>query len=288
MTATLAIVALAVLVLGAGAVLCYAARIEARRFGITRLELYPAGWPAALDGFTILHFSDLHSRGDGPGERFLASLPEQLGEPDLVLCSGDFAEHVEALPAFLPVLAKLSAKHGKYAVFGNNDIDHDELCNRLRAGLTEAGFTVLHESAVRLEHDGQGLWLGGFGFRYLKGFCYRYSFPLKALFGQAPPGEPRLLVSHTPDLLPEAAGAQVAVLLCGHTHGGQVCRPNGQPYRTNLFRFVCPAFGSGLYEVDGLLLYVNRGVGMTGPQVRTWCPPEVALLTLRAQNPRPG
>lgn len=278
-----AVIVVLLLALAGGALVYYATCVEPRRFGITRLELQPTDWPAELDGFTILHLSDLHTRGRGPGEAFLASLPEQLGELDLVLCSGDFAESLKSLPACLEPLAGLTAKHGKYAVFGNNDIDDPELCEALGSGLAEAGFTILDDTAVRLEHDGRGCWLGGFGFRYLKQRPYRYSFPLKALFGAAPDHEPRLLLAHTSDLLPEAAGAGVALLLCGHTHGGQVCRPNGRPFRTHLFRFNCPAFASGLYDVDGLLLYVNRGVGTTALPIRTWCPPEAALLTLRAR-----
>ena len=68
--------------------------------------------------------------------------------------------------------------------------------------------------------------------------------------------------------------------LSGHSHGGQ-CRvpligyaPKTVKYGT---KYVEGAFSNGNSQ-----LFVTRGVGTTGPRVRFACPPELAVLTLRA------
>ena len=87
-----------------------------------------------------------------------------------------------------------------------------------------------------------------------------------------------ILLYHTPDLAPEAAEAGVDLLLCGHTHGGQVRLPlYGAVVTSSLYG---KAFEIGRRQIGGLTLYVTRGLGMEGsgaPRVRFLCPPEVVL-----------
>jgi len=90
---------------------------------------------------------------------------------------------------------------------------------------------------------------------------------------------PAVLLAHDPALFPEAAAGGVDLTLSGHTHGGQL----GLPFfarRINLARLTTP-LTSGLYRVGTSTLYVNRGLGTTGPPVRLGVAPEIAVLTLR-------
>jgi predicted MPP superfamily phosphohydrolase len=90
-------------------------------------------------------------------------------------------------------------------------------------------------------------------------------------------GDPNMLaLMHEPDFVPPVLGS-VGAVLSGHTHGGQVCYAPGKPVHLPRGgrRFV-----SGLYRIFDRSLYVSRGVGMTGLDLRMFAPPEVTILTL--------
>ncbi|MBI2301367.1 MAG: metallophosphoesterase, partial [Armatimonadetes bacterium] len=250
-------------------------------FRVTHLELDLPGWPAVLDGLTILHATDLHTRRHGPAEEFLRRVAEELDPPDLVVFTGDFAEGRRGILPCLAALEPLQARLGRFAVLGNNDLHSEAHRLELVHGLETQGIRVLTDQAVRLEQAGTAFQLGGAAFVHLRRADVGFSYPVERVFAGLPADEPRILLAHSPDLVPEAAGAGVRLLLAGHTHGGQICLPGGRPVRSNLYRFRLPHFTTGLAEVGPMAVYVNRGLGTTGPPLRAWCPPEVALLTLR-------
>jgi hypothetical protein len=86
-----------------------------------------------------------------------------------------------------------------------------------------------------------------------------------------------IALMHEPDfvsILPK----KVCLQLSGHSHGGQMCLPMGVPIHL-------PRGGrlyvQGFYPHAPVPLYVTRGIGTTGLDFRTFCPPEVSILTLR-------
>ena len=93
-----------------------------------------------------------------------------------------------------------------------------------------------------------------------------------------PAGAATILLAHSPDQALEAVGTPAQLVLSGHTHGGQVRLPViGALYTgTELGR----RYSAGLYQLDGLWLYVTRGIGTRMFPIRLLCPPEVTLLTL--------
>jgi len=94
-------------------------------------------------------------------------------------------------------------------------------------------------------------------------------------------GVPRVLMYHSPDLMPVAARLGVALYVCGHTHGGQVRLPRYGALVTSS-RYG-KHYEMGHYHEGSTHLYVSRGVGFEGlgaPRVRFLCPPEVTLWHL--------
>ncbi len=97
------------------------------------------------------------------------------------------------------------------------------------------------------------------------------------------PHEPIVLLCHAPDyadhLVTLAAGQAVALMVSGHTHGGQIRLPLAGP-------LALPELGrkyvEGWFRFGDLQLYVNRGLGTVGVPFRFNCPPEITLLTLRS------
>jgi predicted MPP superfamily phosphohydrolase len=95
------------------------------------------------------------------------------------------------------------------------------------------------------------------------------------------PGAPVVLVSHNPDAFFDAAARGVALMLSGHTHGGQVRIP-GRPVLVRMSRY---RLDEGRYERSGAQLVVSRGLGVSGIPLRLFCPPEALLVTLRRPVP---
>ena len=93
-----------------------------------------------------------------------------------------------------------------------------------------------------------------------------------------PTGETAILLSHTPEVYRQAANAGFAVLLAGHTHGGQLCLPGGMPITldSNLPR----RFGVGAWRFGALTGYTSVGAGSSLVAVRLNCRPEITLHRL--------
>jgi predicted MPP superfamily phosphohydrolase len=99
---------------------------------------------------------------------------------------------------------------------------------------------------------------------------------LAAALKEAPDGAPVVLLDHQPRMAPRAAKAGVALQLSGHTHGGMVLGLDRLVARSN------NGFVSGLYDVDGMHLYVNNGTGLwPGFALRLGRPSELTVFTLR-------
>jgi predicted MPP superfamily phosphohydrolase len=133
---------------------------------------------------------------------------------------------------------------------------------------------VLRNRGVTVARDGAHLYVGGVDDTWT-----RRDDVARAMSGR-PPGAPAVLLAHDPDLFPAAAAAGADLVLSGHTHGGQFAVP-GFARRWNLARLMT-SFTTGLYRAGDSALYVNRGLGTTGPPIRLGARPEIAVLTLRA------
>jgi predicted MPP superfamily phosphohydrolase len=215
--------------------------------------------------------------GDHEREAIRRALDAQ---PDLILLSGDYVQlgHerlVEFRGAFRELVAPLAAPLGVFAVHGDC-----ESAAEARMLFEGTGVRVLVDESVHLEHDGLALWLCGLE----NGFGSARSLAALAEFDAlAADGELRLVLAHRPDVVSTLAPASpVDLVLCGHTHGGQVQLPwIGPPF---ILSNVPRAVGAGgLSELGGHKIYVSRGIGWEhghAPRVRFRCPPEVSILTL--------
>jgi uncharacterized protein len=265
--------ALALEVIGT-AIAVYGLWIEPHRIGITRqtlrsIKLQP-GAP-----IRVLHLGDLHVEGITRRERQLVDLVA-TEQPDLIVCSGDLLNYSytrdrEAWSACRWIFERLSAPLGTFVVSGTYPADHDEAVATILAG-TPARW--LRDERVAVEHRGQAFDVIGLHCTH-RPFLERPR--LEALL---PASRDRftLLLYHTPDLAPDAAELGIDWMLSGHTHGGQVRVPwFGALATASLYG---KAFEMGRYALDGLTLYVTRGVGLEGsaaPRMRFLCPPEVVL-----------
>jgi hypothetical protein len=229
--------------------------------------------PARLDGLRLAQLSDLHiSQYTTAGDVERAVTLAMSQAPDLLVLTGDFIwrQAREYATQLVEPLRQLWAPLGVYAVLGNHD--HWEGATLAASVLAQTGISLLVNQAVRLD-AGAPLWLVGLD------DVWERKQDLRAALAGTPDRECKLLLVHEPDFADQAAYSPVDLQLSGHSHGGQINLPVlGPP----VLPYLGQKYPAGLYQVKGLAVYTNRGIGVIAPPVRFNCRPEVTLLTLRS------
>lgn len=227
--------------------------------------------PLEADGFRIAVLADLHADRVTRSSRVrkMVELTNTLN-PDMTVILGDFVDGpVERCSQELVPLRDLRARLGIYAVPGNHEYysGYASWMNFL-SGL---GLRMLENSCVRLSC---GIRLAGVTDPAAARTGEGVPDLKKALHG-VPAGDFILLLAHRPALAEEASRQGVSLQLSGHTHGGMVFGLDRVVARFN------GGFVSGLYEVNGMKLYVSNGTGIwNGFPVRLGRESEITLITL--------
>ena len=242
------------------------AQRNARRIELRHNHIRLAGLPERFDNFTLLQLSDLHI---DMAEDFPHVLIEAVREVDYDLCvlTGDFrGETYGPYEAALQGMQRLRTQleGDVYAVLGN----HDTIC--MVPALEAMGIRMLLNEHVQLQRGDQSVYLAGIDDPHY----YRADNIEKA--GDAiPEGAASILLTHSPEIYQHAAHAGFDLMLCGHTHGGQVCLPGGVPVMCNA---ACPrAFCAGAWTHHGLQGYTSAGSSACVVDLRLNCPPEITL-----------
>ena len=243
-------------------------------------EVAIAGLPAAFDGYRIAQISDLHCGPFASGHR-VAGWVDAVNRlrPDAIAVTGDLiVSGADFIPVVASALAGLRATDGVFASMGN----HDYFCDgeAMVTALEGAGLTVLRNRGVVVRRDGAALYVAGVDDTWTK------RDDVERTLADRPSDAPVVLLAHDPALFPQAAARGVDLVLSGHTHGGQVAIPL-LARRLNLARLITP-FTNGVYRSGKSMLYVNRGLGTTGPPVRIAVAPEIAVFVLRRRAAAKG
>lgn len=245
---------------------------EVFRVEFTEKTLSVPRLPAAWDGLTILHLSDIHFTGT-PDRAFYDHVIElcREQEPDLVALTGDVVDSHKHHRWVVPVLGRLRWKAAGLAILGNHDFWHTP--NLVRRRLRRANFRVIGNGWEEIEVRGQRL--------VVIGNETPWFLPGPDL-SACPRGPFRLCLSHTPDTMPWARQNEVDLMLAGHVHGGQVRFPViGSVFVPSRFsrRYDC-----GVFHEAPTLMHVSRGLAGREP-LRYNCTPEVTRLVLRVPEP---
>lgn len=228
------------------------------------------GLHRAFDGFTILHISDLHVDMYPPATQALIKRVRPL-DYDLCVLTGDYRAGTggpidEAITGMAQVREGL--KPPVYGVLGN----HDSI--RMVPQLEAMGVSMLLNECVEIERQGAVIYLAGIDDAHY----FRVDNIDKAAQQLRQDGV-SILLSHTPEIYRQAAHAGFNLMLCGHTHGGQICLPGGYPVTLDSR---CPRYmGSGPWQYQGMIGYTSAGAGTCIVSVRLNCPPEITLHRLR-------
>jgi predicted MPP superfamily phosphohydrolase len=227
--------------------------------------------PAAFDGYRILHLSDPHADMD---TQLTHAIGHRLRKLDYDLCvmTGDYrartyGPYEEAVGAMRFLRAELEPE-SVYGVLGN----HDTI--RMVPAFESMGLRMLLNESVELESDGTRIYLAGIDDAHY----YRlHSF--ERAVQDIPDDAISILLSHTPEVYRHAAHAGFDALLCGHTHGGQICLPGGFPLTWDAD---CPrSLAKGSWDFKGMRGYTSVGAGTSIVNARLNCLPEITLHHLR-------
>lgn len=245
---------------------------ESNTLSIEHITIPIPNLQPALEGFKIVQMSDIHLYPFTKLELVQRAVQVSNSlKPDITVLTGDYVwRNLSAINDLTPALAELDAKYGVFATMGN----HDYWLNVevIKESFKSVGLPVLENQGVTFNVGGAPLHLAGLD------DGWSGNPDLEAAMQGAPEGAPVVLLMHEPDLADiYSQDPRISLQLSGHTHGGQIRIPG-------IGALVHPHLGKkydfGLYNVNGMWLYTNRGIGCISEPIRLNCPPEISEFTL--------
>ncbi|MGM9952629.1 MAG: metallophosphoesterase [Intestinibaculum porci] len=252
---------------------------------IKRLDITDERIPVSFDGFRILQMTDVHQAKFGYKQHRLLKKAKSCA-PDLIAITGDVIvnshtplgeviDYVKSLQAIAPV----------YFICGN----HETLLNKTDLmqfilGLKICGVTVLRNETVRLYQGKDEILLSGIDDPSFKAHKTIEQAQIidEEVKGLGESQMYRILLSHRPECFDVYVKHHISLVLCGHTHGGQIRFPFiGALVAPHQKLF--PTYDRGLFEKGATKMYISAGLGASDIPLRVLNPPEMTLVTLHHQ-----
>ena len=245
---------------------------ESGEVSVERIPIPLKRLPAVFEGFTIAQISDIHLLPYTRPEfvKKAVAVTNSLN-PDVTVLTGDYVwRDNEAMFELTPIIAALNARHGVFGILGNHDywLDVDPVIE----GFRQARIPLLVNEHVPITIGGDTLVLAGLD----DGWAGHPD--LDTALDGAQANAPVILLLHEPDLA-DAYGpdGRCVLQLSGHSHGGQVRLPGTGAL---ILPYLGQKYDFGLYQINDMWLYTNRGLGNISVPMRLNCAPEVTLFTL--------
>lgn len=275
-----------ILSLGALYVLIYGSTIGVWKLKVKHVDIYSSDLPARFEGYRIVHFSDAHTGTFyGRRARILARDVDSINaqHADMIVFTGDLQnmEPREIYP-HIPVLRRLKAPDGVFAILGNHDYSFYIKANHAIEVANEKevisyehqlGWILLRNEHRAVYRGQDSIVIAG------EENDGRVPFPQKADLSKTLRGVSAgtyiVMLQHDPSawrrhILPESSAQ---LMLSGHTHGGQLSlfglRPTQLAYHED----------NGLYLDGDRALLVSPGIGGVVP-FRFGVSPEIEVITL--------
>ncbi len=296
--------------------LIYIFQIEPNWYDVRQVTFTLPHLPAAFDRYRIVQLTDLHIDNLKDIDRLqkIVQLTAQQ-QPDLVVLTGDYItaaiseppaspvakqksrttpyqgmshltfldtitnvtgantnrlEPVKSLPTLATGLRQLRAPDGMVAVLGNHDQWNDP---RLVQTLQALGIKILANDLTPIQRGTAQIQIAG-----VKDLMVKQA-DLQPILTKMGTAEGAILLAHEPDFADiSAATGKFDLQLSGHSHGGQVHIPG--------LKRITPPLGkkypAGQYQIQQMIQYTSRGLGLVTPRVRFNCRPEITVITLRS------
>ncbi|NCO73665.1 MAG: metallophosphoesterase [Cyanobacteria bacterium] len=303
------------IVIAISSFLFYIYTIEPQWIDFKNIDLNLPNLSKEFEGWKIVQVSDIHI-SEWMTEKRLENIVQLINEqnPDIVVLTGDFFSqritytkrfgennlpYVEKHPSFFKkimnktgiytsnfkersldedriiltnALSKLNPTYKSFSVLGNHDYGTN--FSLVETALKDSNIINLKNDVYTIEKNNSILNIAG-----VDDILFR-KYNLDLVLEKLPKTGINILLAHEPDLAFESAIThRFALQLSGHSHGGQVNIPFfGAPF--------LPPYGeiyiSGLYHLEDMIQYTNRGIGMAYPYIRFNCRPEITIFTLHS------
>jgi len=252
-------------------ILLWAGYLNARDLQVTTLRLRLRQSCGNMKRLNLVFLSDLHL-GVTVNSAFLKRAIFQVNslKPDLVLLVGDIVDmdirEIDEMGCGR-LLSRIRAPLGVYAVTGNHEYITGE--EESVSYLSGVGITFLRDRVIKINNS-----------FYLAGREDLSSIrrggekrSLRSVLRGLDPGCPIILMDHRPARIDEAVEEGVDLLLCGHTHHGQL-------FPLNLLTGIFYPVSWGYVRQGETQVYVSSGAGTWGPPVRIGNIPEIVEIKI--------
>lgn len=233
---------------------------------ITRIES-PA-LASFFSGRVVAQITDLHTVRMSWREQLTIRALQEI-KPDLIIMTGDYVESNTDFAQLDEFLSDIHRIAPTIASLGNNDYCCKE---RVEEAFGKTGIMLLENQAAVLTDGTDSIYVIGLEDNFLWHDDY-----FAATEG-VPPGAPRIVMGHAPAIAEKIDPDGVQLILSGHLHGGQIIVPFYGPLARNTVCFATKMYTAGLYHVDGMNLYSNRGIGTSVIPLRFLARPEIAVF----------
>ncbi|NFI55039.1 metallophosphoesterase [Clostridium botulinum] len=261
-------------------IFAYSIYVEPNLLSVKNIEINNSSNIKNEDTIKIAQISDIHL-----GEYYTIDKLEKLVNKvnsqnvDIIVFTGDLFDNVskfEDTSKVTPILKKLNAKIGKYAIYGNHDYGGGAK-NIYKNVMEDSGFKILVNDQANVKLDsGKTISILGLDDALLG------NPDVEKTARNIKESNYNLVLLHEPDLSDKFVSYNIDLILAGHSHGGQVKIPF-------LGEIVTPPlaekYKDGLYNLNtqrNTQLYVNSGIGNTKMPFRFMNVPEVSIFEIKA------
>lgn len=239
---------------------------------VIRKEFDFPSLPEEFDGYRILHLSDMHFRSVRASRTYIWGEIDKLSF-DAVAITGDIVlSKPEQIDAHAVHISGLAKRCRVFYVGGNHEA---RFCGELFSRLRKYGVTVLDNETATQEINGVGLCVIGFEDYYR----LEKRGPEKAA-AMVPETGFKLVLEHQPQFFDKIKDRGELLMLCGHTHGGQLRLPFLPVFYAPGQRLF-PKYSFGEYRHKKAIMLISKGMGATYFPFRFYNRPEMTVITLR-------
>jgi len=254
----------------------YSFEYSSNNIELTSLELPIKNLAPTFDNFTITQISDLHCDKKNAIDRLGQAVDIVNAEKsDIVVITGDYFTSDEEMKKHLwdcgNIISNIKSRYGVFSVMGNHDYWVNY--NILRSMLEKKGVEILDNRNVAIKKDGKSFSLVG-----LASLWMGKMDTAKAFLNI--PNIPKIVVTHNPDTAIYIDQYDPDIMICGHTHGGQIRIPLYGPV-VNYTR-IGKKYAMGLNKYKNTMMYTNRGIGTYWIDARFYCLPEISTFILKS------
>lgn len=238
---------------------------NAHQIKIKPVDIKIKNLPSSWIGKKAVQLSDIHL-GSIYGKKFIEKIITETNklQPDIIFITGDYFDGLDGNASeLIAPLAKLQNKNGIFFIMGNHETYYGS--DKIKAAFAETPIKILQDEKVEID----GLQIIGDNYRGPE-----VATKIETVLNLVDPTKPSIMLSHVPINIEKIKNSGVDLLLCGHTHNGQLWPFN---FITNL---IFKGFDSGLRQTGNLSVYTTNGLGTWGPPIRTSSRPEIVLFTL--------